>query len=278
MRISIYEIEMRMVQISDLHIGSTSFRKKYLTNAIQYINESQPDLLICTGDLTNRGKVHEFKKAQKYFSEITVPYMIVPGNRDAKSNGLYFYEKFFGPRTTKQIIQGTSVFGMNSAITDLKAGYLGNYQLHWLACQLRDSRTMKKILALHHHLIPVPDAGREMDAIMDAGDVLEMTQLFQVTLVLCGDRHVPYAWVIGPTTFIYAGTTTTTKVRGDEPPSFNEIELSDDGRDLEVQIVSSIDLEKTLLISRKAGHTKYVKHRRTRIEHLLNTDLYEPLD
>ncbi|MHA1732056.1 MAG: metallophosphoesterase family protein [Promethearchaeota archaeon] len=268
-----------IVHISDLHIGSQSFRKKYLTNVLEYINhEVKNDLVVCTGDVTNGGRVAEFKKARKYFDQMEVPLLCVPGNRDAKRNGLYFYEKFFGPRISKHQLQDATILALNSAISDMREGYLGNFQLHWIANQLKEAETPNKVLALHHHLIPVPDAGREMDTIMDAGDVLEMTQMFKCTLVLCGDRHVPYAWVIGPTTFVYAGTCSSKKVRGDEDPSFNHISISSSGDDLEVHTVSSVSLEKTLLIKRVAGRTKFVRHRKTRIEHLLNSDLYQPLD
>ncbi|WGK64035.1 metallophosphoesterase [Croceiramulus getboli] len=44
---------LRIVQISDLHLGSFGFKYKTLDRAIRMINELEPDLLFFTGDLVN---------------------------------------------------------------------------------------------------------------------------------------------------------------------------------------------------------------------------------
>jgi hypothetical protein len=62
-------------------------------------------------------------------------------------------------------------------------------------------------------------------------------------------------------------------VRADDSPSFNHIIL-DEG-DLEVQMVNSITLNKSLLLERKEGHTRFVRPRRTRIEHLLRSEVWD---
>jgi predicted phosphodiesterase len=99
--------------------------------------------------------------------------------------------------------------------------------------------------------------------------MLEFAQLYKIDLILSGHRHVPHAWVIGATTFLYCGTSSSEKVRADEAPSFNYITL--DQGDLEVYIVNSTDFKKNLLLTRKEGRTKFIRPRRTRIEHLLKT-------
>ena len=88
-----------------------------------------------------------------------------------------------------------------------------------------------------------------------------------------GHRHVPHAYIIGPCTYLNAGTATSKKVRADDNPCFNHIFL--DQGDLEVYIVDSTTLQKTLLLERREGHTKYVRPRRTRIEHLLASKVWD---
>jgi len=39
--------------------------------------------------------------------------------------------------------------------------------------------------------------------------------------------------------------------------------------------VNSTNLEKTLLLERKEGHTRFVRPRRTRIEHLLHSPVWD---
>jgi len=119
----------------------------------------------------------------------------------------------------------------------------------------------------------VPYSGRKQTTLTDAGEILEFTQIFNIDLVLHGHKHIPHAYVIGPTTFLYSGTSTSNKVRADDTPSFNHIIL--DGGDLEVQMVNSITLEKSLLLERKDDRTKFVRPRRTRIEHLLKSEVWD---
>ncbi|MCF4101145.1 metallophosphoesterase [Gillisia sp. M10.2A] len=45
--------KLKIVQISDLHLGSFNFRYHILDRAIQLINQLQPDLIFFTGDLVN---------------------------------------------------------------------------------------------------------------------------------------------------------------------------------------------------------------------------------
>ncbi|TFG01968.1 MAG: metallophosphoesterase [Promethearchaeota archaeon] len=264
---------LNLIQISDLHYGS-EFREEYMENLIGYINDKDPDAVICTGDLVHKGRLSQFEGISSYLKRIKPKLLIVPGNHDAKNNGLLFFEHTFGPRRRKMVIEekDTILVGLSSVMDDLKDGEIGDEQLLWLAQQFKRTKNKfeNRVIALHHHLIPLPLAGRKWTTVRDAGEMLEFTQLFKIDLVLSGHRHVPHAWVIGPTTFLYCGTSSTDKVRADEPPSFNEITL--EKGDLEVYHVSSIDLQKSLLLTRKEGRTKYIRPRRTRIEHLLKTN------
>jgi 3',5'-cyclic AMP phosphodiesterase CpdA len=268
---------VEIIQISDLHYGS-GFKKEYMDNVISYINNTRPDVVICTGDIVHRGRLVQFQGVSPFLKEIKTKLLLVPGNHDAKNNGLIFFEKFFGPRRRSMIIDevDTIVVGLSSVMDDMKDGEIGDEQLLWLSQQFNKpekSGVENRVLALHHHLIPLPLAGRKWSTIRDAGEILEFSQFYNIDLILSGHRHVPHAWVIGPTTFLYCGTSSSEKVRADEPPSFNHIKL--DKGDLEVQMVSSIDLQKKTLLTRKEGRTEFIRPRRTRIEHLLETNFLD---
>ncbi len=45
---------VEIIQISDLHYDS-GFRKEYMENVISYINNTMPDVVICTGDIVHKG-------------------------------------------------------------------------------------------------------------------------------------------------------------------------------------------------------------------------------
>ena len=130
---------------------------------------------------------------------------------------------------------------------------------------------------MHHHAIAVPYSGRKQTTLTDAGEMIELAMYFKVDLVIMGHKHIPHAYVIGPTTFLYCGTSTSKKVRADDSPSFNHIILEEGDLDyhLEVQMVNSITMEKSLLLERREGHTKFVRPRRTRIEHLMQSSVWD---
>ena len=259
---------LRLIQISDLHFGSGEFEGEWLSNAISIINAAAPDVVICTGDLTDQGQRHEFEEALEWLARIEPPLICVPGNHDAKHNGLYFYEKMVGPTRSRLHLpeHDLVILGLRSPKPDIRVGEIGEVQLEWIMDALEREPVSRRVLALHHHLLQVPDAGQKRDVVVDAGDMLALTQVCEVDLVLCGHRHVPHAWVIGETAFLYCGTTSTDKLRAYEPPCFNDIELGAD--ELRVHSVSSLDGARQPLLIRRAGEIEFIRPRQLRLERL----------
>jgi 3',5'-cyclic AMP phosphodiesterase CpdA len=271
---------VEIVHISDLHYGS-EFVPEYMENIIGYIEEKGPDAVVCSGDLIHKGRVIQFKGILSYinrFKEIS-NFLAVPGNHDAKNSGIVFFEKLIGPRRSRLLLEDkdTIIVGVCSARDDIAEGRIGDEQLDWLGRQF-NKNLENRIIALHHHLIPIPMSGHKFTTVRDAGEILEFTQLFEIDLVLMGHRHVPHAYTISwrnssSTTFLYSGTSTSNKVRADDSPSFNRIYL-DEG-DLEVYMVNSTNLKETLLLERKEHHTEFIRPRKTRIEHLLASAVWD---
>ncbi|MFW9826348.1 MAG: metallophosphoesterase family protein [Candidatus Thorarchaeota archaeon] len=269
-----------IMHISDLHFGS-EFVPQYMENVILYIKQLKPDVVICTGDIVHKGRVIQFRSFLPYLNQIKEisNFLAVPGNHDAKNSGLIFFEKLIGPRRSRLILEDkdTIIVGINSAKDDMAEGMIGDEQLDWLGRQF-NKNLENRIIALHHHLISVPMSGQKFTTVRDAGEILEFTQLFEIDLVLMGHRHVPHAYTISwrndsTTTFLYSGTSTSNKVRADDTPSFNRIYLEEG--DLEVYMVDSVNLEETLLLERKKHHTEFIRPRKTRIEHLLASEVWD---
>ena len=47
---------MKIVQISDLHVGSQFLQEKF-DILVEEVNEINPDVIVITGDLTNEGLI-----------------------------------------------------------------------------------------------------------------------------------------------------------------------------------------------------------------------------
>jgi len=74
---------LKIVQISDLHLGSFNYSFHILEGAIKKINQLEPDFLFFTGDLVNNyaWELRDWQKAFRHFSPEIKKYAIL-GNHD----------------------------------------------------------------------------------------------------------------------------------------------------------------------------------------------------
>ena len=91
------ERPFRIAHLSDLHCGGVYFEAALLERAISEINELQPDMVVCSGDLTTFGFKHEYQLARQYLDSIDCDaFVVVPGNHDARNVGYVHFEELFG--------------------------------------------------------------------------------------------------------------------------------------------------------------------------------------
>jgi 3',5'-cyclic AMP phosphodiesterase CpdA len=91
-----------------------------------------------------------------------------------------------------------------------------------------NQKTVIKIVAMHHHLIAIPDTGyTNVVGISDAGDVLTTCQANNVDLVICGHKHRPWLWDFGTMKIAYAGTACSWRYRGVFEDTYNIIDMDD---------------------------------------------------
>lgn len=221
-----------IAHISDLHVGALAFQEKLLYNAINEINDLKPDVTIVTGDITENGYYMEIERAAGYLDEIKSPMLVVPGNHDARHVGDQFFGELIKNRfsTLKLEKKGLKIIGLDSSEPDLDYGKVGRAQQKYLETELEKCQktNLHKIIALHHHIIPVPKTGRERNVLSDAGDILQSIIDGGANLVLSGHKHMPHVWIMGDTTFATAGTVSSLKLRGKEFASYNIIDINKD--------------------------------------------------
>jgi 3',5'-cyclic AMP phosphodiesterase CpdA len=224
---------MKIVQMSDIHVGSGLFRPELLSAAIEETNSLEPDLVAVVGDLTTEGYRWEFEEAKGYLDRLGCENVVVTmGNHDAKSVGYRHFEEFFGMRegaTTIPIPEGEAkVVALDSTKPDLDEGEIGREHYAWLDSEFRDWDKGPKILLVHHHILAVPGTGRDVNNLRDAGDVMAILRELRVDMVLSGHRHVPYVWSISGVRIVHSGTVSSMRVRGSMPPSYNVIEFDEE--------------------------------------------------
>jgi len=217
---------IKIVQISDLHCGSNKFDEVLMEHTIEQVNEIDPDLLVVTGDLTMYGYLEEYEIILRYLENMNVKRkMILPGNHDSRNVGYRTFEELIGnPFQTITFHDEIIICGVDSTQPDLDDGQLGRSHTMRLKEQFSKNYVCK-ILALHHHLISVPNCGREMDILRDAGDVLKMAVKTNVNLTISGHKHIPYLWRFEGIKILTCSTTTSRRFRGIYKPSYNIITI-----------------------------------------------------
>jgi 3',5'-cyclic-AMP phosphodiesterase len=223
---------VRIVQISDIHVGSGLFRPELLDAAIEETNALEPDLVAIVGDLTMEGYRWEFEEAKGYLDRLECQnVVVVPGNHDAKNVGYRHFEEFFGLRegaVTVNVPEGEAkIVALDSTKPDLDEGEIGREHYAWIDSEFRNWERGPKIVIVHHHILAVPGTGRDVNNLRDAGDVMAIFRELKVDMVLSGHRHVPYVWSISGVRVVHSGTASSMRVRGTMPPSYNVIEIDD---------------------------------------------------
>jgi len=232
---------MKLVQISDLHIGGL-FKQDAFNTIVKEVNDDlKPDVIIISGDLTDDGLLFQFEQARKELDRFNCPNLIVfPGNHDYRHTGYLLFKKFFP--FTKQIYEfddNIVVVTLGTARPDRDEGEVGHRQSIWMEETLGKYNNFKtKIVAMHHHLIAIPDTGyTNVVGISDAGDTLRACLESKVDLVLCGHKHRPWLWNLGTLKIAYAGTACSWRYRGVFEDTYNIIDVRDGRMDIDIKIV-----------------------------------------
>jgi len=223
----------RLVHISDTHISKYGqFVEPMFDLAVDEINSlnPKPDVVVHTGDLTDNGVLSDYEFAVEKIKGIAARLVVAPGNHDERNFGQSLFKEVIGPMDHKAEIGKSVIFVMNSPEPDRDEGRLGRRRQTYLEKSLeRLSEDKIKVVAFHHHLVPVPYSGRETNVLEDAGDILDTVLKHNVNLVLMGHRHVRRALRINNTTLINAGTVSSVRTRGRFGHSFNIIDVYRDG-------------------------------------------------
>lgn len=221
-----------------MHFGP-EFQTAVFEQAVDEINDLEPDVLVASGDLTENGLVSQYRNAKRALDTLKCKKRVFcSGNHDYRSTGYLLFKEFF---PTKPILKvdGVIFAVISTARPERNEGEVGHRQVLWLEETFSKVKRLMKIAVIHHHLIQVPDTGPDNIPVIDAGDTLRTIIECKVRLVLGGHRHRPWRWNVGPTQIIHAGTLSSERTRGFYVHSYNTIEVSRDNIDARLKIVGS---------------------------------------
>lgn len=226
-----------IAQVSDIHFGERRHDHELVARCLSLLDAAAPDLILVAGDLTGEGYPEQYAEAKRFLDRLPAPWFAIPGNHDERNVGWRTYERLMGDRwqrhdvdfgvpTTERGCSNLRLVACDSSEPDLDDGELGRVRHRWIRESFDGYEDAFRVVMLHHHLVAVPNTGRERNTVSDAGDVLEVLAGANVDLVVAGHKHVPYVWVVNGLPVVMSGTATTWRIRGEVPPSFNLIEVT----------------------------------------------------
>jgi 3',5'-cyclic AMP phosphodiesterase CpdA len=229
---------MKIAHISDIHCNKgTDFNPKIYDKAVKLLNKIEADLIFISGDLTTDGLLSEYELAKEKLKQIKGKTVIVPGNHDERNLGWKLFPEFFGDTDFIYTYDDVTLVGLASSEPDKDDGKLGRGRHKRIMEGIKKNKTT--IIGFHHHLIPVPNSGRETNIIEDAGETLDIILKNEVPLVLMGHRHVPWGVKIHKTLLVNAGTFSCNRTRAHFGNTFNIIDIDDE----EIE-VTTVNIEK----------------------------------
>lgn len=231
---------MLIAQITDAHVGLPGqlFYGRFdtgaaLSAAVAAVNrlDPRPDVVLFTGDLTDKGTPEEFAYVRSLLASLEIPLFVIPGNHDKREP---MREAFAGDgylRSDTPYLHYAiedwplRLIGLDTVDPEqFGAGELCAERLNWLDETLSAQPARPTLVFMHH---PPFDTGIvHMDRIQCAnGDSLEQVvrRHPQIVRVLCGHVHRPVQVSFGGTTALIAPSVAhqlPLDLRADAPSAF----------------------------------------------------------
>jgi len=234
-----------IAHISDLHFPLVDSRVIHALT--RTINQLAPDLVVISGDLTQRARRSQFAAAAAFIKTLQPPYLVVPGNHDVPMFNVpaRLLAPFAGYRKyiaddLEPIFEDAEmiVVGLNSVRTVLFSdeGRLNVGQADRGAEKLRAAPPGVLKVIVTHHPFDVPQGEPEDKMIGRSRMAMERLASVGADLFLAGHLHVSHVGgtatryhIAGHSALLVQAGTMSMRERG-EPNSFNVIRIENGER------------------------------------------------
>lgn len=228
-----------------LHLSDIHFGPKHLPAAAAAVEAlaaaARPDVIVVSGDLTQRAKPVQFRAAREYVDRLPAPVVFAPGNHDVPLWRFWertlapfgAWRRHFAPELERHFVDAElAVVAVTTAFAwTTKHGRLSPAQLAELDRRLAAAPAgAARVVVAHHPLVAAPELGPEPTA-ANAGRALALLEAHGVELVLSG--HLHHGFVLPARTgrspaVAHCGTTSSSRGRGAEAAaaSLNWIEIA----------------------------------------------------
>ena len=229
-----------LVHLSDLHFGRLD--PLLLMPLAECVHALSPDVVVVSGDLTQRARTTEFLQAKEFLARLPGPRIVVPGNHDVPLHNLVHrllrplekFRRYIEPSLSPSFIDPEiAVLGVNTARSlVVKNGRINEVQLRSLreAFGVLPEEVVKVVVT--HHPFDVPSHIGASQRVGRAGIAMAEFAQCGVDVLLAGHLHTSRAGDTGAryalsgygALVLNAGTATSTRGRG-EANAFNLVQL-----------------------------------------------------
>ena len=232
-----------LVHLSDLHYGRVD--AALLAPLARAVAAARPDLVVVSGDFTQRARTAQFRAAAAWLQQLPRPQLLVPGNHDVP---LYdVVRRFLSPLTRFRrwieddpypafLDDEIAVVGINTARSlTFKGGRINREQVAEVERRFQGLPERVTRIVVSHHPFDLPGDAKPSELVGRAGMAMQVFAGCGVDLFLSGHLHRSHSsstaerYLIDgfAALVIQAGTATSTRGRG-EANAFNVLRIGDD--------------------------------------------------
>lgn len=192
---------MKIAHISDLHFGM--HQPVILTAFLQEVALNQPDLILISGDLTQRGRIHQYQELCAFLKQLPAQTLTVPGNHDIplyNSLARFIcpfrnYKRYVNPQTTSIFENsGLRILGVNSVNPfQLKDGNLPHETLDSIKHYFNTQDEKLNLLFFHHNFDYLEGLHKPLK---NAQEFLSYLKQSPIHLVCTGHLHYSHLSLI----------------------------------------------------------------------------------
>ncbi len=238
-----------LAHISDLHFGREEPR--IAAGLREALLRAEPDVLVVSGDLTQRAKKKQFRAAQTFLEAIPeIPRIVVPGNHDVSTTNLFErvvrplerYRRFVTRDLTPFYSDDeVAIAGINTVrLLSTKDGRINRAQVDAACARFRTAGSRAIKVVVTHHPFDLPAEDLKHPTLTRARMAMAQFALCGVDLFLSGHLHgaitlttaARYPRPAYSAVVAHAGTAISTRTRH-EPNGWNLIRVSQ--REIEVE-------------------------------------------
>lgn len=258
---------MKIAHLSDLHFGRHD--ESVVDALVPELSRQNADLVVISGDFTQKGTQGEFEVARSFIDRIGSPVFAVPGNHDIPQRNLLsrllnpyaLYRRYINDVLEPFVeLNGVALIGLKTPRRftpdfNWSNGFLDRGQIAQLHRRFAAaSPTATRIVVAHHPLLyPEEGDGIVQRRVRNADRALKAFASLGVRLVLSGHFHLSYVRVhehpgatrqgvpegprqaaAAPILVAQTSSTTSTRLRG-HPNAYNLIRFEDDGIAIDVR-------------------------------------------